>query len=889
MRTVRLFVLLILAIALGPPLRAQTNSQTLSANNQCTKPIDVSNYATLGMQMSGTWSATLQPEVAIGGQAAVNTQVTPSTSTTPQATITANGIYVASVGGYSVFMVCTTSYASGTVTITFQGNQHVNAGLLSGGGGGGSMTWPGSAGIAVYSGSSSWGTSLTAPTGTIVGTSDTQTLTNKTLDGVSPATMAFLDASSSIQTQLNGKAGWPAGGAGIPNYSGSSSWGTSYTTTGSGTVLALATSPTFVTPVLGTPASGTATNETGYLWNNFANPTGNLALSNGSSTSIFSTTTAISQFFAWKNTTAALVGTSQSSPINALCGTEWHASASVEGCAAFQFIPGTGADAANTISLSHTGSATGVTTSQFPGPVASGNDAVHAGYLNLVGNTANATVAANTVGFMGPTSASFTAYALQLPSTNPSGTQYLGCGTPSSSVSACTWNSLSAAWSSITSGSNAQTGAFSTAGPWTFSAAGAASTPGMTISGAPYTAGSATTNFPQFYINDGTGPTTFSTTGTEFGINTPTGFTGNLADFHINGGASVFSVNYLGAATFGTAPTATTPGTGFYIFGTEGTEPASIAATTTGFVYDSTSHCPIQWNNATNVGCTVSANGANTFGTAGTLNLGSSTVTSAFILPNGTATAPSLTFTAAAGFGLYSASATSIGFGTGSSAHDSHQFTNAGNVNIISGGVFGMSSSATDATTAADTGLSRGSAGVLYVGTGAAGSKAGFIKTVQTLQVITSNYTTTGTTLAGAGVVTGLNFTAPTSFASNWSFDCNIIYSQATAAAADLFGFTTAGTAPTNLEVWGTVNTSQTATSVQNNADVTTATSTTVVTATPGTFVAIGTASGMYQAHFHGTLEAPSNASPTQVGFSVASGSASDALTVYRGSFCQWY
>jgi hypothetical protein len=42
---------------------------------------------------------------------------------------------------------------------------------------------------------------------------------------------------------------WPAGGAGIPNYSGSSSWGTSYTTTGSGTVLALATTPTFTTNI----------------------------------------------------------------------------------------------------------------------------------------------------------------------------------------------------------------------------------------------------------------------------------------------------------------------------------------------------------------------------------------------------------------------------------------------------------------------------------------------------------------------------------------------------------------------------------------------------------------------------------------------------------------
>ena len=51
-------------------------------------------------------------------------------------------------------------------------------------------------------------------------------------------------------------------GSGIPNSTGSA-WGTSYSTTGSGTVVALATSPTFVTPILGTPTSGVATNLTG--------------------------------------------------------------------------------------------------------------------------------------------------------------------------------------------------------------------------------------------------------------------------------------------------------------------------------------------------------------------------------------------------------------------------------------------------------------------------------------------------------------------------------------------------------------------------------------------------------------------------------------------------
>lgn len=48
-------------------------------------------------------------------------------------------------------------------------------------------------------------------------------------------------------------------GAGIANSTGSA-WGTSYTTTGSGTVVALATSPTFITPLLGTPTSGTLSN-----------------------------------------------------------------------------------------------------------------------------------------------------------------------------------------------------------------------------------------------------------------------------------------------------------------------------------------------------------------------------------------------------------------------------------------------------------------------------------------------------------------------------------------------------------------------------------------------------------------------------------------------------
>jgi hypothetical protein len=71
----------------------------------------------------------------------------------------------------------------------------------------------------------------------------------------------------------------------------------------------------------------------------------------------------------------------------------------------------------------------------------------------------------------------------------------------------------------------------------------------VTLSGAPQSGGSATTNFPLLYLNDGAAVTSFSTAGTEFGINAPSGFTGNFIDLHLNGASSAFSVNSTGAVS----------------------------------------------------------------------------------------------------------------------------------------------------------------------------------------------------------------------------------------------------------------------------------------------------------------------------------------------------
>jgi hypothetical protein len=158
----------------------------------------------------------------------------------------------------------------------------------------------------------------------------------------------------------------------------------------------------------------------------------------------------------------------------------------------------------------------------------------------------------------------------------------------------------------------------------------------LTITGAPYTGGSATTNFPQLYVNDGTGPTTFSAAGTEIGSNAPSGFTGNVFDAHINGGASVAKIDYLGNFT-GNSFTASGSTAGYLQIGQGSTNstgttnitiqaPASVTSyletlpgtaaqgikvgtisgttITEGFSGDSNHSATVSWSTATSVGST---------------------------------------------------------------------------------------------------------------------------------------------------------------------------------------------------------------------------------------------------------------------------------------------
>ena len=143
--------------------------------------------------------------------------------------------------------------------------------------------------------------SSTIPTTALSGTVTNAQLANSTISGVALGGSLFsLTAGTAITfssgTTYNGSAAitinatvpaqvYP--GAGIANSTGSA-WGTSYTTTGSGTVVALATSPSLVTPVLGTPTSGNFSTGT-FTWPTFnqntsgtaSNVTGTVVVGNG--------------------------------------------------------------------------------------------------------------------------------------------------------------------------------------------------------------------------------------------------------------------------------------------------------------------------------------------------------------------------------------------------------------------------------------------------------------------------------------------------------------------------------------------------------------------------------------------------------------------------------
>jgi autotransporter-associated beta strand protein len=179
--TLRRLALLFL-LACGPPLLAQTTGTgpiTLSAANQCAG-IDASGQATVSIDVSGTFSLTLQPSVSIHGGTARNVQVTPANSTTPQSTITTANLYKADVAATEFFQVCVSSYVSGSAVVNFKQAPQISAKLLGGG-----TTYTGTNPIVVS------GSAISCPTcGTGSGNVTTTPVAGQFITNITPTTAA---------------------------------------------------------------------------------------------------------------------------------------------------------------------------------------------------------------------------------------------------------------------------------------------------------------------------------------------------------------------------------------------------------------------------------------------------------------------------------------------------------------------------------------------------------------------------------------------------------------------------------------------------------------------------------------------------------------------------
>ena len=239
--------------------------------------------------VSSSYSAGTGLTLAAGVFSITNTAVTAgaygSASSVPTYTVNAQGQLTLATN--TSIAINANQITSGTIASSLISGSYTGitgVGTLTGGtwnantigvayGGTGAITL---SGYLFGNGTSAVTASTTIPTTALSGTITNAQLANSTISGVSlGGSLANLTAGTNITfssgTTYNGSAAitinaagftqvYPS--AGIANSTGTT-WGTSYSTTGSGTVVALATSPTFTTPILGTPSSGTLTSCTG--------------------------------------------------------------------------------------------------------------------------------------------------------------------------------------------------------------------------------------------------------------------------------------------------------------------------------------------------------------------------------------------------------------------------------------------------------------------------------------------------------------------------------------------------------------------------------------------------------------------------------------------------
>lgn len=370
------------------------------------------------------------------------------------------------------------------------------------------------------------GNSFAFPSGsdTVVTLTATQTLSGKTF--VAPA---LGTPASGVATNLTGTAaGLTAGtvttNANLTGPITSSGNATSVAAqTGTGTTFVMNTSPVLVTPNIGTPSAGVATNLTGTA----------AGLTSGNVTTN-------------ANLTGPITSIGNATSVAAQTGT---GTTFVMNTSPVLITPALGTPSSG-VATNLTGTASGLT---------AGTVTTNANLTGPITSSGNATSIASQTGtgtkFVVDTSPTLVTPILGVATATSINKLTLTAPATSATITITDGKTLAISNTLTLAGTDGQTFTFPTASDTvaclgtvqTFTAAqtnskaGAASTSAQTYTGTPF-AGTGTTSFPLVYLNGGTGPTTFNTGGVYLGINSVSGFAGNYIEVHANGGATIFTV-----------------------------------------------------------------------------------------------------------------------------------------------------------------------------------------------------------------------------------------------------------------------------------------------------------------------------------------------------------
>lgn len=108
-------------LAGGQQPQVQKGLSTTTCPGDGCVTLGVQGLNSVGVQVTGTWSATLTFEASLDGVTYATFSMTPSNSTTTATTTTGNGVWRATIGGMVSFRVRASAYASGTAMVTIQG------------------------------------------------------------------------------------------------------------------------------------------------------------------------------------------------------------------------------------------------------------------------------------------------------------------------------------------------------------------------------------------------------------------------------------------------------------------------------------------------------------------------------------------------------------------------------------------------------------------------------------------------------------------------------------------------------------------------------------------------------------------------------------------------